>query len=265
MTEPAHHWSASDYAFDAYADTSSLHEAEDFFPGERISAASAGANKAMRRGILFGLLALGGAYAWFGNPAALATWISASTASIASFIGSRSPPRSEPAATVTAPTAPQALASSDVPDAPAAAQLAAAPEIPNPPAPAATGIEQEAVAPLPPPVIDPADPYQKRAVSVGLHPDLSHVLLAKLSTLDYRNAGIAIRTAVAETPDEGVFVYPRKPKPELALFEVHFVPGAAADCRRYVVTVTKDGWLTTALPMEKCGAEARRTKHASTF
>jgi hypothetical protein len=37
------------------------------------------------------------------------------------------------------------------------------------------------------------------------------------------------------------------------LFQVRFVAGAAPGCRRYVVTVTKDGWLTTALPMEKCG------------
>ena len=37
------------------------------------------------------------------------------------------------------------------------------------------------------------------------------------------------------------------------IFEVRFVPGAAEDCRRYVVTVTKDRWSTTAPPMEKCG------------
>ena len=94
-----------------------------------------------------------------------------------------------------------------------------------------------------------------RAVAVGLHPDLSRVLLARLSPTDYRNAGIAIQTAVAETPDSGVFVWPRQRKPELALFQVRFVPGAAPSCRRYVVTVTKDGWLTTAPPMEKCGPE----------
>jgi len=51
-----------------------------------------------------------------------------------------------------------------------------------------------------------------------------------------------------------VFVWPRQRKPELALFEVRFVPGAAPHCRRYVVTVTKDGWSTTAPPMEKCDA-----------
>ena len=73
---------------------------------------------------------------------------------------------------------------------------------------------------------------------------------------DYRNAEIAIQTAVAKTADDAVFVWPRQRKPELALFRVRFVPGAAPECRRYVVTVTKDGWSTTAPPMEKCGSAA---------
>ena len=118
--------------------------------------------------------------------------------------------------------------------------------------PVGTGYTAPA-APSPP----TADPYQKRAVAAGLHPELSRVLLAKLSSTDYRNAGIAIQTALAETPDTGFFVWSRPGKPELALFQVRFVPGATADCRRYVVTVTKDGWLTTALPMEKCGVQPR--------
>jgi hypothetical protein len=84
------------------------------------------------------------------------------------------------------------------------------------------------------------------------------VLLARLSEADYRNAGIAIATAVSQTPDRGVLVWPRQRTPDQALFKVHFVAGAAPGCRRYVVSVTKDGWLTTAPPMEKCGAEVRR-------
>jgi hypothetical protein len=86
---------------------------------------------------------------------------------------------------------------------------------------------EAAAQPLPPAIADPADPYQMRAVAVGLHPDLSRVLLARLSPTDYRNAGIAIQTAMAETPDSGVFVWPHQRKPELALFQVRFVPGAA--------------------------------------
>jgi surface antigen len=112
---------------------------------------------------------------------------------------------------------------------------------------------------LPPPASDPADPYRKRAEAVGLHPDLSRVLLDRLSPADYRNAAYAVETALAKTPDTAVFVWPRQRKPEQALFQVRFVQGAAPACRRYVVTITKDGWLTTALPMERCGAPAGRS------
>jgi hypothetical protein len=114
---------------------------------------------------------------------------------------------------------------------------------------------------LPPPVVNPADPYQKRAVAVGLHPDLSRVLLRRMTSSDYRNAGYAIDNAVAKTADDGEFVWPRQRKPEEALFRVRFVRGAAPNCRRYVVTVTKDRWSTTAPAMERCGPEiaARRS------
>ncbi len=114
------------------------------------------------------------------------------------------------------------------------------------------------VTPLPPPKVDPADPYQKRALAVGLHPELSRVLLSRLSDTDYRNAGIAIQKAVAEAGDGDNFVWPRQRQPKLALFMVHFVAGAAPDCRRYVVVVTKDGWSTTAQPMERCGIKRPR-------
>ena len=86
------------------------------------------------------------------------------------------------------------------------------------------------------------------------------MLLARLSATDYRNAGVAIETAVAKMPDTATFVWPRQRTPELALFQVHFVPGAAPHCRRYVVTVTKDRWSTTAAPMEKCGSNVAAGK-----
>jgi hypothetical protein len=114
--------------------------------------------------------------------------------------------------------------------------------------------------PLPPPTVDRADPYQVKAEAVGLHPGLSRVLLARLTDADYRNARTAIEKALAETADDAVFVWPKQHKSGLALFKVHFVPGATSDCRRYVVTVTKDGWATTALPMERCGAQAGRLR-----
>jgi hypothetical protein len=169
-------------------------------------------------------------------------------------------------------TADAALAAAPMPE----AQVQEAPPVtgeavPNAPEPAKTDAPVEtgsiepaadapAPAPLPPPRVDPGDPYQKRAVAVGLHPDLSRVLLRRMTTADYRNAGYAIGTAIAKTADDADFIWPRQRKPEQALFRVHFVRGAAATCRRYVVTVTKDGWTTTAPPMERCGTQVARRK-----
>ena len=113
---------------------------------------------------------------------------------------------------------------------------------------------------LPPPVADPSDPLQVRAIGVGLHPRLSRALLARFSEADFRNAETAIKTALAEASDNEVFAYPRKRAPELAWFQVKFVRGISPECRRYVVMVTKDGWLTTAMPMEKCGIHARQAR-----
>jgi surface antigen len=103
-----------------------------------------------------------------------------------------------------------------------------------------------------------SDQLQKRAAAVGLSPDLSRVLLTRLSDTDFRNASIAIDTAFVETPDSRSYEWPRKAKAGEATFRVHFVQGAARNCRRYVVTITKNGWTTTAPAMQKCGA--RMTK-----
>lgn len=119
-------------------------------------------------------------------------------------------------------------------------------------------MSERPVEPLPPPEPDPSDPYQMRAAAVGLHPGLSRVLLERLTPADYRNAEIAIKTALAKTPNGGQYVWPRQRRPDLALFKVHFVKGAAPGCRRYVVTIIKDGWSTTALPMENCEARGPR-------
>ena len=125
-----------------------------------------------------------------------------------------------------------------------------------PPAPAQEK-EPAAPQPLPPPVVDPADPYQKRALAVGLHPELSHAVLSRLTAADYKNAGMAIKTALAETPDSKAYAWPKEGGgAKLALFEVRFVQGATPECRRYVVTVTMNHWSTTALPMERCGVKA---------
>ena len=112
-----------------------------------------------------------------------------------------------------------------------------------------------AAAPLPQPEVDPTDPQQKRAAAVGLHPRVSKVVLASLSDTDYSNARTAIRKALAEAADADKFIWPRDADKKHAVFQVHFVAGAAAPCRRYIVTIVKNGWTTTAPPMEKCGVK----------
>jgi hypothetical protein len=106
-------------------------------------------------------------------------------------------------------------------------------------------------------------PHQKRAQAAGLHPDLSRVLIEKLSETDLRNATTAIETALAETHDDDVLYWPKQPKAGIAHYQIHFVPGAEAGCRRYVVTIAKAGWLTTALPMEKCGVVRKAAAKAA--
>lgn len=118
--------------------------------------------------------------------------------------------------------------------------------------------QEEAPPPLPPPVVDPADPYQQRALAAGLHPDLPRVVLKTLSEVDFRNAKAAIKSALADTPFDGVHAAPKGGGgAKLALFEVRFVRGSDPTCRRYVVTVTKNRWSTTAPPMEQCGSKPR--------
>jgi hypothetical protein len=233
----------------------------------------------MLRGVII-LIALGGVWALIGDQVTLPSWESIQTV-VSSWMDRSAPRPVARAASVVATTSPAARAERQakpggdvlppIGQAPAPGNSTAAPLAaagPEEPTYVTTALPRagtgyvEPAAPQPQtPMADPADPYQVRAEAVGLHPDLSRVLLARLSPTDYRNAGIAIQTAVAETPDSAVFVWPRQRKPELALFQVRFVPGAAPGCRRYVVTVTKDGWLTTALPMEKCGTQPVRPRH----
>lgn len=280
MRAPARH-STAKTGYDAF-DADEHYAHGELLPGERIGPPLAGTGgKAVLRGIII-LIALGGGWALLDDQATWPKWLLAEIAALAPSLDRRVPEPVEPTASRAAatplpanaePTTKRAAldaqpstleppASSKTVVAPGAAIRPAAPPVTTAPlAPAATAVDEPAAAPLPPPAADPADPYQMRAVAVGLHPDLSRVLLARLSPTDYRNAGIAIQTAVAETPDSAVFVWPRQRKPELALFQVRFVPGAAPSCRRYVVTITKDGWLTTAPPMERCGPQPGRPRH----
>lgn len=251
-------------------DTSDNDTYDEFLPGERIGSPFAGSRrKAKMRRIIF-LLMIGGGWAVYGGQVDWQAWTSALTAVLSPAIERQGSGPVEPVAPklaaldapinvppATAHAADSAPASTV--QAPAASRKADAPKettVETAALPAsATSTDEQVSSPLPPPVATPNDPYQKRALAAGLHPGLSRALLAKLTPTDYRNAGVAIKTALTETPDNDVLVWPRQPKPELALFQVSFVPGAAPNCRRYVVTVGRDGWSTTALPMETCGVK----------
>jgi hypothetical protein len=260
-----------------HAPATSLFDIEDddaqespFYAGERICAPAPDARGgSMLPACLVLLVAIGG-WALLRNSDGWRQWLSTNIATASALMGYRAPPPVAPPAAPEQPPpdvgpAPHAE-SPPSPPLPASASVTTDKPVPAEPLVTATietapADKAPSVAPLSPPKADLTDPYQRRASAVGLHPDLSRVLLKRLSPADFRNAGVAIDTAVAKTPDAGTFVWPRQRRPELALFQVRFVPGAAPDCRRYVVTVTKDRWSTTALPMERCGAKlaARRS------
>ena len=211
------------------------------------------------------LVALGG-WTLVRHPDVWKHWLSANIPAASALMDYRAPPPA-PAAPEQPPSVGPAPQAQSPPPPPASESVA--PNNAVPPEPLITASIETApadkapsVAPLAPPKADLSDPYQRRASAVGLHPDLSRALLARLSPADFRNAGVAIETAVAKTPETDTFVWPRQRRPELALFQVRFVPGAAPDCRRYVVTITKDRWSTTALPMERCGAKLAARKSA---
>ncbi|MEQ1697085.1 MAG: hypothetical protein ABL901_14715 [Hyphomicrobiaceae bacterium] len=195
-------------------------------------------------------VALGGGWAYWTGQLSVPPWL---TETITSALQPAQPGTERKVAAPVAPPAPeimQPLATTQVAPTPGTDPAA----VPTDPAAAdAADAAAAAPAPLPQPLASPADPYTQRASAVGLHPDVSRVLLEKMTAVDYKNAAIAIKTALAETPDSGVYTWPKERKGDMALFEVHFVAGAPTGCRRYVVAVTKTGWLTTALPVEKCG------------
>jgi hypothetical protein len=249
MTVPA--WRQDAPAASFSIDDDDAQEAS-FYAGERICAPPLKTRGATLLPACFLVLLGVGGWALFNNPQLWQRWLPAVT-SASAIMDYRAPPKAtEQPAPPIAPAPPPE---------PAAANTAALPEpLITASIETAPADKAPSVAPLTPPKADLTDPYQRRAAAVGLHPDISGALLTRLSPADFRNAGAAIDNAVAQTPDAGTFVWPRQRRPEQALFQVHFVPGAAPDCRRYVVTVTKDRWSTTALPMERCGAKLAARK-----
>jgi hypothetical protein len=257
---PRAHLSRTDY--ESYED----YGEEAFVSGDRLCAPRKGSGgSTLLSAALVIAIGLGGAWAAKSYPAAWQAAVSAASSLV-------EPGRPAPAEGAP-PPAPVAVASPEpaailpetraVGGAPGAEAGEAV--LPPPPVDASEAtVEAETVdgepAPLPKPAADPADPNQKRALAAGLHPDLSRSLLARLTAADYRNASKAIKTALAETPDAGVYTWPREPTAKLAQFAVHFVKGAGPECRRYVVTVTKDRWSTTAPAMETCGADVSKRK-----
>ena len=238
----------------------------ELYSAERVGAPLPSRWKKLFRQSVFAIGLIGAGYAAIHAPEPWRVWASDKIASaFAVFeapakLASGPPDASRPTLTEQKAAPPQALAQNDVADAPAVAApvVVATPEAVPEVSGEANDSNDEPASPsaLPPPVVNPADPLETRAVSAGLHPGLSRALLAKLTADDFHNAHVAIQTALVETPDTQVFEFPKPRKAGQALFEVHFVPGAPADCRRYVVTVAKDRWLTTALPMEKCAARS---------
>jgi hypothetical protein len=256
--------SDDDDAFDDHA----------FVAGERIGRPlPRGGRKVLLRGSLLLLVAGAAGWALMGGGTSPTEWVSRMAAAWRSIEPAASAFNRPAVSAMTAASGPsqseqatQAAAFDRAPPGPLPPSRAFAPAPPEakpePPPPLTTAALPPPPAkadpppePLRPARADPSDPKQMRAAAIGLHPGVSPVLLARLTPTDYRNGAFAIRTALKDTPDGAVFAWPRQRTPELALFKVRFVAGAAPGCRRYVVTVVKDGWLTTAPAMEKCGAE----------
>ncbi|MBK9078110.1 MAG: hypothetical protein WBP38_03530 [Hyphomicrobium sp.] len=251
-------------------------DAEAFFAGDRLCAPAATERGSTMLSSLVVIAFLSGVvWLFMSYPAAWQAIVSATTTSrdaqqVAAPLPDAAPigPPLETRSVAAAPGA-EAGVAQPPPPAEAAEQskdsqpIDAAPQANAEPSAAKANSEPSA-APLATPKADPSDPNQTRALAVGLHPDLSGALLARLSDADFRNAKLAIQTALAETPDGDVFSWPREAKGKGAQFEVAFVAGTSADCRRYVVIVTKDHWSTTAPPMETCGSALPKRKTART-
>lgn len=236
-----------------------------------------GSGRTLGRLAVLTLACLGGAWAIWGEPARWREWIPAGVAEQVSALMSRSQgsPVSPPAASAQQSSPGSHVAADAQANEERASLELRSPAVLSPAEPAANdkplvlnkSADAAARPDAPATAVGTAyaapdagaDLLGKRAAAAGLHPEISRALLQRLSDADFQNAGIAVQKAVAETADDAVFTWPRQRRSELALFQVYFVAGAAPDCRRYVVTITKDAWSTTALPMERCGVKPVRS------
>jgi len=239
---------------DRYADFNDNDENDNTGPGELVAGeriggppASKHAGSRKRGGVAIAIV-LGGGWLALNHPEIALGWL-ADAPSTAPRLDTRTAEAAKPVETPLI----QPLASVEV-ALPAGADPTAQP---TPPA-SDTAAEDRALAPADE---APTNPLARRAAAAGLHPELSQALLSKLSSADYANAAFAIKTALAQTPDSGVFVHPHDRGAEVAVFEVRFVAGAEPGCRRYVVEIAKDRWATTALPVEKCGGTIKASAH----
>lgn len=269
MTVSPHHtgeiWAQySGYSQDASDDLPAMFQVA---PEERVGAPFRRRGRALRRLIALALL-VGGGWAVVKAPPEWRARAFELAAQVPQLIAEhRAAQKSEtpPAAPAAPPPAEPVKEIAQAPAPPASEAVAAAPVAPvesQGAAEAEAAVSAESAAAAPQKVeraenLHAGTPEQAKAIAAGLHPDISRAVLTRLSAADFKNAGIAIKTALAETPDDKSYSFPKAKKAGQAVFDVHFVNGAPADCRRYVTTVTLDGWSTTAAPMEKCGLKRK--------
>lgn len=248
-------------SIDGYADGP-----DELFAGEPICPQHARRGSSMLSAMIAIVLLSGAGFVVLETRALWEPWLQGGLSSLSSLMPKAEAPAEQATLPSAASTIEAPLAAREVAEAPAVEAGIAVPSAPVTATSEAASSEETAsnesasdekpAAPLPPPTVDASDQYQTRAMAVGLHPGLSRVLLTRMSAADYRNADVAIKKALAETRDGDVLAWPQGSGAKTALFEVRFVKSAARDCRRYVVTITKDRWSTTALPMQKCGLSA---------
>ena len=146
----------------------------------------------MLRGI-FLLAAAGGIWAFMNGQVTWPAWLPTDMSAMWSALERRPGPLAAPAPRAAEPlprieTAPDIkLATVDTPSLPPrpapSAKEALAPAAPLTTGalpPAARRSDEAPDGPLRPAIADPSDPYQVRAAAVGLHPELSRALLARL-------------------------------------------------------------------------------------